>query len=105
MVFSDYVVCHHPEPTAILTHEGQFSFQNQAVFAIGEQAFIPLTEREAVFNCCRSLQSGELVTYVIQSVPSQRYRRLEVLGLEIDPRYGKVAMVRSVESGLGVSFG
>ncbi|MEM9215812.1 MAG: hypothetical protein AAGD25_15905 [Cyanobacteria bacterium P01_F01_bin.150] len=84
------------EPAAILTHDGQFSFQNQAVFTIGEEAFIPLKDRSAVFNRCRTLQSGELAIHILKSDIHQTHQRLEILGLEIDPRYGRVAIVRAL---------
>lgn len=78
-----------PMPAGILTHEGQLSFQNQAALALGETIFLPLEHRKAIFGRCLSLAPGETILYEIQSSRHQ----LEILGLEIDPRYGKVAVV------------
>ena len=88
----------HPTPAGILTHEGQLSFQNQAVLAVGETAFLPPNSRKAVFNCCLSLSPGESNTYVIQPGDHRFCHRVEILGLEIDPRYGKVAIIRTLET-------
>jgi hypothetical protein len=87
-----------PNPAGILNHDGQLSFQNQAALAMGETVFLPLEHRKAIFNGCRSLGLGECTTYVIQPDTHQ----LEVLGLEIDPRYGKVAMVRMLAPGFNL---
>ena len=80
-------------PAGILTNDGRLSFQNQAAFAVGETIFLPLKNRKAIFNCCLCLMPGESTTYVIE--PDSH--RVEILGLEIDPRYGKVAIVRTLE--------
>lgn len=81
-------------PAGILTHTGQLSFQNLAALATGEKAFLPLEHRKSIFNACLSLSLGEPSAYEIQ--PGCRW--IEMLGLEIDPRYGKVAAVRTLES-------
>jgi hypothetical protein len=83
-----------PQPAAILTHDGQLSFQNQAVMALGETTFLPLDQRSAVFNAGRSLAVGEITTCTIQ-VGDQPYE-VQVMGLEIDPRYGKVVIVQAL---------
>ncbi|MEM9904327.1 MAG: hypothetical protein AAF921_04800 [Cyanobacteria bacterium P01_D01_bin.44] len=77
-------------PAGILTHEGQLTFQNQAALALGDAFFLPLEHRKAIFSSCLSLTSGETTLYEIQ--PSRR--QIEILGIEIDPRYGKVAIVK-----------
>lgn len=87
-------------PAGILNHEGQLSFQNDIALAIGEIAFLPLEHRKAVFNCCLTLEPGETTVYEIPLMGDRAGHRLEVLGLEIDPRYGKVAVVRSCEQEL-----
>ncbi|MGK7933636.1 MAG: hypothetical protein AB4041_19695 [Microcystaceae cyanobacterium] len=74
---------------AILTHDGILSFLNQAALTMGEAAFVPLEHRQAVFNTCISLSPNTSTSYIIQE-----NHCLEVLGLEIDPRYGKVAIIR-----------
>ncbi|NEQ96358.1 MAG: hypothetical protein F6K30_06480 [Cyanothece sp. SIO2G6] len=90
----------HPAPAGILNHQGQLSFHNQAAFAVGEEAFMPMQHRRAIFDCCLSLQSGESFTYVIQPNTGQVCQHLEVLGVDIDSRYGRVAVVRALESAL-----
>lgn len=87
-----------PTPAGILTNEGQLSFQNQAALDVGEMAFLPLQHRTDVFDCCLSLSPGESHTYVIHLDAPQRCHHVEILGVEIDPRYGKVAIVRSLET-------
>ncbi len=84
-----------PTPAGILNHDGQVSFQNQATLEIGETAFIPLEHRKAVFKACLSLSPGEVKDYTIQSGDHSLGHQLEILGLEIDPRYGRVAVVRT----------
>ena len=84
-----------PTPAGILNHDGQLTFQNQAVMAVGETAFLPLEHRKAVFNTCLTLSSGEVTDYTIQPDSQFPGHQVEILGLEIDPRYGRVAVVRT----------
>lgn len=74
-----------------MTHEGHVSFFNTAVLEIGETAFLPLEHRKSIFNTCLTLSPGESATY--QIAPN---KGVEVLGVEVDPRYGKVAIVKEV---------
>lgn len=85
-------------PAAILTHDGQFSFQNQALFEMGDTAFIPLNQRQAVFHAAQSLHSGESTVYTLQPSDHLQCEQVRVLSFEIDPRYGKVAIVRAARS-------
>ncbi|MEO0644589.1 MAG: hypothetical protein AAFZ17_00310 [Cyanobacteria bacterium J06650_10] len=78
-------------PAGILTHEGQISSFNEAVLDIGETAFLPLEHRKAIFNTCLTLSSGESATYQLFANEA-----VEVLGVEVDPRYGKVALVKAI---------
>ena len=78
-------------PAGILHHQGQVSYLNEAVLDIGETAFLPLEHRKAVFNTCLTLSPGETGTYQLSS---NKY--VSILGVEIDPRYGKVALVRAI---------
>ena len=87
-----------PTPTGILTNEGQLSFQNQAALEVGEMTFLPLQHRKSVFESCLSLSPGESHTYIIHLEDHPCCHHLEILGVEIDPRYGKVAIVRSLET-------
>ena len=84
---------------AILTNTGQLSFYNQTVLEMGEEAFIPRKHRLAIFRQCLPLQPGETVIYSISYTDfphneSSFCRSVEITGVEIDPRYGKVALVR-----------
>jgi len=86
---------HLPVPAGILTHDGQVTFQNRPVSAIGETLFLPLPLRKAVFNCCLTLAPGEIATYSVKHNDSVDDHQVEIMGLEIDPRYGKVALVKT----------
>ena len=59
---------------------------------MGETAFLPLELRKAVFDACLTLSPGESTTFTIH--PSQP--PVQVWGLEIDLRYGRVAIVRTL---------
>ncbi|MEM9768300.1 MAG: hypothetical protein AAF892_10525 [Cyanobacteria bacterium P01_D01_bin.71] len=82
-----------PHPAAILNHEGQLSFQNSAVLSLGETAFLPLEHRKAIFETCRTLMPGEATRYALGND-----RTLQVWSLEIDSRYGRVAIVQAPQS-------
>jgi hypothetical protein len=88
-----------PTPAGLLNHDGQLSFQNQASLEIGETAFLPLECRKAVFNTCLSLEPGEQADYTISPGDANHSHQVEILGLEIDPRYGRVAAVRTKPPG------
>lgn len=90
--------CEHcSTPAGIMNHEGQLSFQNEMALAMGEIAFLPLEHRKAVFDLSLTLEPGITTVYGIPSVGDRAGHRLEILGLEIDPRYGKVAVVSVFE--------
>lgn len=78
-------------PAGILTHEGQVSFYNEAVLDIGETAFLPLEHRKAIFNTCLTLSPGAQTRYQLANNEGW-----EILAVEIDPRYGKVALVKAI---------
>ena len=82
-------------PAGILTNEGKLSFHNAASLQMGEDVFLPKAERKAVFNQCLPLKPGESVNHTINSDETQYHPTLEIWGVEIDPRYGKVALVRA----------
>jgi len=86
-----------PLPAGILNHEGTLSFQNEAALEIGETTFLPLEHRKAIFNACLTLSPGESTSYVIPA-GDRPHQHLQSWGLEVDPRYGRVAIVRSLES-------
>lgn len=88
-------------PAGILTHEGHLSFQNQAVADLGETLFLPLEHRRAAFECSLTLNHWESGHYQILSKPDQSGHNLEILGIEIDPRYGRVALI-SIKNNLSV---
>lgn len=78
-------------PAGIVNNTGELSFVNQAVLNIGEEKFIPQPDRLEIFACCLPLQPNETVIYNLSA-----NRILQIQALEIDPRYGKVALVIAV---------
>lgn len=79
-------------PAAIINNTGELSFFNQIVLEIGEEAFIPSQHRLDIFTRCLPLQPNETVIYKLPLSD----RSWEIQALEIDPRYGKVALVREI---------
>jgi len=88
-------------PAGILTHDGRLSFQNQAALALGESLFLHPKCRASVFSACTSSSGDQASIRLIQ--PDGR--QLEVTGVEIDPRYGRVAMVRTLKARLQSHLG
>ncbi|MEL6438615.1 MAG: hypothetical protein AAFQ80_05085 [Cyanobacteria bacterium J06621_8] len=82
-------------PAGIINNTGQLSFINHLVLKIGEQKFIPQQYRLDVFDLCMSLKPNEITSY---QFPVHSQRSLEIQALEIDARYGKVALVREVDN-------
>ena len=78
-------------PAGIINNTGELSFVNQAVLKIGEEKFIPQPDRLEIFARCLPLQPNETVIYNLSA-----NRILQIQALEIDPRYGKVALVIAV---------
>ena len=87
-----------PTPAGILTHDGQLTFQNHAALAFGETLFLPLPIRKAVFNHCLTLAPGEFTTYPVRSSSQGDAHQIVIMGLDIDPRYGRVALIRIKQS-------
>ena len=85
-------------PAGILNNTGTFSFHNEASLKLGDEIFLPPMYRQAVFKRCLSLQPLETVLYNIPVSNAVYSRSVEIQGIEIDPRYGKVALVREHES-------
>ena len=79
-------------PAGIINNTGELSFFNQIVLKMGEEKFIPQKYRADIFTRCLSLQPNETVTYNLVS----NNRTLEIQAVEIDSRYGKVALVREI---------
>ena len=79
-------------PAGIINNTGELSFLNQIVLQLGEEKFIPQQYRFDVFAKCLSLQPNETTTYHLPD----RDRTIEIQALEIDARYGKVALVREI---------
>lgn len=79
-----------PVAAGIINNTGELSFLNQIVLQLGEEKFIPQQYRSDVFAKCLSLQPNETTTYDLSD------RILEIQALEIDARYGKVALVREI---------
>jgi len=88
----------YPTPAGILTHDGKLSFQNHPSLAIGETLFLPLECRKAIFNVCLTLVPGEFATYTVSPLSQTDKHQIEIMGLDIDPRYGRVALVRTKHS-------
>ena len=82
-------------PAGIINNTGELAFFNQIVLEIGEENFIPQQYRQDIFALCLPLQPNEKTTY---QFPSQSSFNLEIQALEIDSRYGKVALVSEVMS-------
>ncbi|NEP57440.1 MAG: hypothetical protein F6K31_10505 [Symploca sp. SIO2G7] len=81
-----------PTPAGIINNTGELAFFNEIVLKIGEEKFIPRQYRLDIFAQCLPLQPNETVAY--QFPVSDR--TLEIRALEIDARYGKVALVREL---------
>lgn len=81
-----------PTAAAIINNTGELAFINETVLKMGENNFIPQPHRLEIFDRCLSLLPNETVTYELPS----HHRILEIRGLEIDARYGKVALVREL---------
>ncbi len=79
-------------PAAIINNTGELAFLNQFVLNMGEETFIPQQERLDIFARCLSLLPNQTVTYELKN----REVILEIRGLEIDSRYGKVALIREL---------
>lgn len=86
-----------PTPAGILNHEGQLSFQNEAAIALGATAFLPLAHRPVIFQTALALSPGESAQYPLPTAGAA----VQVWSLEIDPRYGRVAIVRGVSPSEG----
>jgi hypothetical protein len=84
-----------PLPAGILNHEGTLSFQNAAALDMGETAFLPLEHRQGIFRACLTLSPGESTIYRL-AAETHRQPSIQIWGLEVDPRYGRVAIVRSL---------
>ena len=80
-------------PAAIINNMGKLAFFNQTVLKMGEENFIPQQYRLDIFSLCLSLQPNEKTTY---RFPLEQKPNLEIQTLEIDSRYGKVALVSQV---------
>ena len=87
-------------PAGIINNIGELSFFNQIVLKIGEKEFIPKQYRQEVFAQCLHLKANETITFNLPSGDrrkrSEADRVLEIQALEIDSRYGKVALVREL---------
>lgn len=80
-------------PAGIINNIGELAFFNQIVLEMGEEKFIPKKYRKDIFALCLPLQPNETISY---KLPLNNRPNLEVQALEIDARYGKVALVREI---------
>ncbi|MDY7014782.1 MAG: hypothetical protein SVX43_14500 [Cyanobacteriota bacterium] len=81
-------------PAGILNHEGELSFYNEASLKVGSEKFLPAKHRKMIFNHCLSLEIGKASAYVIPPEDDRVAGLFEVFSIEIDPRFGRVAVVR-----------
>ncbi len=81
-------------PAGIINNTGELAFLNHVVLEIGEENFIPQAYRGEVFARCLPLQPNETVTYQIPF----NHLTVEIQALEIDSRYGKVALVKTISA-------
>lgn len=91
-------------PAGILNHEGRLSFQNEAALLMGETIFLPIEHRKALFGLCLTLSPGESEVYAMPASSQSFPAAVEVWGLEIDPRYGRVAIVRAQNPSMTIQF-
>ena len=82
-------------PAGIINNMGELAFFNQIVLEMGEENFIPQQYRLDIFSLCLSLQPNEKTTF---QFPIEHKLDLEIQALEIDSRYGKVALVSQVRN-------
>ncbi|MEM9271697.1 MAG: hypothetical protein AAGA80_01860 [Cyanobacteria bacterium P01_F01_bin.143] len=87
-------------PAAIINNTGELAFFNETVLHMGEKQFIPQEYRLDIFAQCLSLTPNETVTHKV----SNPERILEIRALEIDPRYGKVALVRELTNQFNINL-
>ncbi|MDB9503765.1 hypothetical protein PN441_11845 [Spirulina major CS-329] len=80
------------QPAGILNHEAQLAFYNEASLRIGEDNFLPAYHRLALFQECLTLPLGQ--SFFHSLTQGSQSKIVQVIGLEIDPRFGRVALVR-----------
>ncbi|MEL6579153.1 MAG: hypothetical protein AAFQ14_05345 [Cyanobacteria bacterium J06621_12] len=83
---------HLSDPAGIVNNTGEMAFLNQIVLDMGEANFIPPQYRLTIFDLCLPLQPNETICYQLPA----NGKSLEIQGLLIDARYGKVALVREI---------
>ena len=81
-------------PAAIMNNTEQFSFQNALALSLGITAFIPEAMRTKIFRLSLELSPREIKTVSFNLNQGLYRRSLDIQGIEIDPRYGKVALIR-----------
>ena len=80
-------------PAGIINNTGELSFFNQIVLEMGEEKFIPQQYRLDIFTQCLPLQPNKTALY---ELPYGDRHKLEIQALEIDARYGKVALIKQI---------
>lgn len=81
-------------PAGILNYEGGLAFYNAASLRMGDEAFVPLYYRTLVFEQCLKHPLGEAFLYPCPWNVGQQ--TLRITGIEIDPRFGRIALVQSI---------
>ena len=79
-------------PAGIINNTGELAFFNQAVLEIGEEKFIPQVYRLDIFAQCLALLPNQTTQFTIATL----HKTIEIQALEVDARYGKVAIVKEV---------
>lgn len=82
-------------PAGILNYEGQLSFYNAASLRMGEENFLPACHRQQIFQQCLGLTLGQSFYYPLSRALTAQI--VEVTGVEVDPRFGRVALIRLLE--------
>ena len=81
-------------PAAILNNTAQFSFQNEFALNLALNTLIPEAQRAEIFQRSLPLTPRETTTVTLNPDQDRDRRLLEIQSVEIDPRYGKVALLR-----------
>ena len=84
-------------PAAILTHDGQLSFANQATHIVGEAEFLPFADRSSIFQAGLSVESGQFAGFTVRQPDNRRDHQVKIRNLAIDPRYGSVAIGQALD--------
>ena len=80
-------------PAGILTSTGQLLVDASIRLQSTDDIFLPNLIRPSLFEQCLALPAGETAMITLPAQRGQPQRQLLILAIEIDPRYGKVALI------------